>query len=175
MKPTTALVAIILCFTFAVCYTMYLTNSGYWIVLLFLFNVIIYLNDKDVTLLKNYLNGNIIVFDIFDEQRILCLGCSLEKKLDELKRFECVEKIEIINTPFKYASKQLKKENSVISVGKYKIGGDQKVVFIGGPCSIENYDSISNIAEGVKKAGANILRGGAYKPRTSPYSFQGLK
>ena len=137
--------------------------------------MIIYLNDKDVTLLKNYLNVNNVVFDIIDEYKILCLGCSLEKYIEELNTFECVEKVEVINTPFKYASKQLKEERSVVSVGKYKIGGDQKIIFIGGPCSIENYDSIFNITEGVKNAGANILRGGAYKPRTSPYSFQGLK
>lgn len=137
--------------------------------------MIIYLNNKDVTSLKNYLISNNILFDIVDEKRVLCIGSSFTNVEEKIRTFDCVDHVEIINTPFKYASKQLKKENSVVSVGKYKIGGDQKVIFIGGPCSIENHDSIFKIAEGVKNAGANILRGGAYKPRTSPYSFQGLK
>ncbi|MDP2768037.1 MAG: 3-deoxy-7-phosphoheptulonate synthase, partial [Candidatus Methanoperedens sp.] len=76
--------------------------------------------------------------------------------------------------PFRLVSREFKKEDSVIDLGKgVKIGG-KEVVIMGGPCTIENIDSLFEIAREVKKAGATVLRGGAFKPRTSPYSFQGL-
>ena len=73
--------------------------------------------------------------------------------------------------PFKLASRELK-ERTVIDVGGVKIGGEE-IVVMAGPCSVEGHDMLIEIAEGVKKSGAKILRGGAFKPRTSPYSFQG--
>lgn len=80
-----------------------------------------------------------------------------------------------ISTPYKRASRQYHPEDTIIDVNGIKIGGKENVVIIGGPCSVENECQILEIAEGVKEAGAKMLRGGAYKPRTSPYVFQGLQ
>ncbi|MDY5930604.1 MAG: 3-deoxy-7-phosphoheptulonate synthase [Candidatus Ornithospirochaeta sp.] len=78
-----------------------------------------------------------------------------------------------ISKPYKLASRELKKEDTIVSVKNIKIGGN-RVCVIAGPCAVESYDQIMTIAEKVREAGAVILRGGAFKPRTSPYSFQGL-
>ena len=80
-----------------------------------------------------------------------------------------------ISTPYKRASRQYHPEDTIIDVNGIKIGGRENVVIIGGHCSVENECQILEIAEGVKEAGARMLRGGAYKPRTSPYVFQGLQ
>jgi 3-deoxy-7-phosphoheptulonate synthase len=85
-----------------------------------------------------------------------------------------VEEVLPILAPYKIASRELKKETTVIRAGSLTVGGDT-VGIIAGPCSVENEDQILKAAHGVKAAGATALRGGAYKPRTSPYSFQGLK
>lgn len=83
--------------------------------------------------------------------------------------------LEVINVshPYKLVSREFKQENTIVDVGGVKIGG-QDLVVIAGPCSVETYDQTLRIARAVKAAGAHLLRGGAYKPRTSPYSFQGL-
>ena len=78
-----------------------------------------------------------------------------------------------ISKPYKLASREMKKEDTIVQVGKVKIGGN-RVAVIAGPCAVENYDQIMTIAESVREAGAVMLRGGAFKPRTSPYAFQGL-
>lgn len=84
-----------------------------------------------------------------------------------------VESVVPISKPYKMASREFKKEDTIVSVGKVKIGGN-RVCIMAGPCAVESYDQIMSIAESVREAGAVILRGGAFKPRTSPYSFQGL-
>lgn len=76
--------------------------------------------------------------------------------------------------PYKLASKELHKEKMVIEVDGLKIGGDQFIV-MAGPCSVESREQIVETAQAIKEAGSQILRGGAYKPRTSPYSFQGME
>ncbi len=78
-----------------------------------------------------------------------------------------------ISKPYKLASREMKKEDTIVQVGKVKIGGN-RVAVIAGPCAVESYDQIMAIAESVREAGAVMLRGGAFKPRTSPYAFQGL-
>jgi 3-deoxy-7-phosphoheptulonate synthase len=78
-----------------------------------------------------------------------------------------------ISVPYKFTSREFKHEDTVIEIGDVKIGGDEVVVFAG-PCSVESEEQTMIIAERVAKAGAKVLRGGAFKPRTSPYSFQGL-
>lgn len=91
-----------------------------------------------------------------------------------LEVFPGVEKVMPVLAPYKLVSKEFKKEGSVIDLGKgVKIGG-KEIVVMAGPCAIENLDMLMHIAGEVKKAGAKVLRGGAFKPRTSPYSFQGL-
>jgi len=84
-----------------------------------------------------------------------------------------VERVMPVMQPFKLASLEFKPEKSVIEVGDVKIGGDE-VIVMAGPCAVESYDQIMESAHVVKAAGAKILRGGAFKPRTSPYAFQGL-
>ncbi len=84
-----------------------------------------------------------------------------------------VERVMPVMQPFKLASLEFKPEKSVIEIGDVKIGGDE-VIVMAGPCAVESYDQIMESAHIVKAAGAKILRGGAFKPRTSPYAFQGL-
>ncbi len=85
-----------------------------------------------------------------------------------------VEKVVPVTAPYKLVSRQVKVEDSVIQVGDVAIGGDALVV-MAGPCAVENWEHLITVARRVKKAGAQVLRGGAFKPRTSPYSFQGLE
>lgn len=84
-----------------------------------------------------------------------------------------VEKIHRIIQPYKLASRDFKTKDTTIRIGKNTIGG-RKIHVIAGPCAVENLPTLLKIAAEVKKAGATFIRGGAYKPRTSPYSFQGL-
>ncbi|MCX5701443.1 MAG: 3-deoxy-7-phosphoheptulonate synthase, partial [Candidatus Omnitrophica bacterium] len=88
--------------------------------------------------------------------------------------FPGVEKVIPVLAPYRLVSREFKSQDSIIELGKgIKIGG-KKVVLMAGPCAVEDKDSLYEIATEVKKAGATVLRGGAFKPRTSPYSFQGL-
>lgn len=85
-----------------------------------------------------------------------------------------VEQIVRVEEPYKRANRKFHPENSIIEVGSETIGGEQLGI-IAGPCSVESEEQIVGIAKRIKEAGANFLRGGAFKPRTSPYSFQGLE
>jgi 3-deoxy-7-phosphoheptulonate synthase len=85
-----------------------------------------------------------------------------------------VENVLPILKPYKLASREFRKENTVISVGKEQIGG-ARIAVMAGPCAVENKTLLVEIAKEVKNAGANFIRGGAFKPRTSPYAFQGLE
>ncbi len=84
-----------------------------------------------------------------------------------------VSRVVPISKPYKLASRELKKEDTIVTVRNVKIGGS-RIAVIAGPCAVESEDQIMRIAKKVREAGAVILRGGAFKPRTSPYSFQGL-
>ncbi len=86
-----------------------------------------------------------------------------------------VEEVTRVSTPYKKASRMFHPEDSVIDVAGIKIGGSEPIVVIGGPCSVEGKQPLLDIADAVKDAGATMLRGGAYKPRTSPYAFQGME
>ena len=85
-----------------------------------------------------------------------------------------VEKVTRIMKPYKLASREFKREDSLVSVDDIQIGG-RRVVVMAGPCAVENEDQLMKAARIVKESGACILRGGAFKPRTSPFSFQGLE
>ena len=101
------------------------------------------------------------------------IGDNAILKKDIFESMDSVAFITQISKPYKLASREIKSENSIIDVDGVKIGGD-KITVMAGPCSIENRDMMLDIAKETKDAGASILRGGAFKPRTSPYSFQGL-
>ncbi|OGX24897.1 MAG: 3-deoxy-7-phosphoheptulonate synthase [Omnitrophica WOR_2 bacterium RIFCSPHIGHO2_01_FULL_48_9] len=91
-----------------------------------------------------------------------------------LEIFPGVDRVLPVLSPYKLVSREFKKEDTIVTIGKdVKVGG-KKVIVVAGPCSIESYDSLLSLAAKVKKAGATVLRGGAFKPRTSPYDFQGL-
>ena len=87
---------------------------------------------------------------------------------------EWVEKVMRVQEPYKRASRSFHPQNSIIDVSGVKVGG-KKLVVMAGPCSIETPEQIHTVAQAVKNSGASLLRGGAFKPRTSPYSFQGLR
>jgi len=96
-----------------------------------------------------------------------------EEEEDAIRVMTGVENVMRILKPYKLASREFKAEGTLIDV-KGRVIGDKKIQVIAGPCAIENKTLIMNIAEKVKDAGASFIRGGAFKPRTSPYSFQGL-
>jgi len=97
-----------------------------------------------------------------------------KERLTSLEALPYVEQVIRVLKPFKLAGREVKKEDTVVSCASTKIGGTHFGV-MAGPCSIESEQQIQETAEAVKAAGATILRGGAFKPRTSPYSFQGLE
>lgn len=94
--------------------------------------------------------------------------------IDLIKALEIVDDVKRIQEPYKAANRKFHPEDTVIQIGDVKIGGGN-FAMIAGPCSIESEEQILTVARAVKAAGATILRGGAFKPRTSPYAFQGLR
>jgi 3-deoxy-7-phosphoheptulonate synthase len=94
--------------------------------------------------------------------------------LESLEATPGVESAVRISAPYKFVSREFKREDSAIRVNGLEIGGDEFIV-MAGPCSVENEKQIMETAEGVAAAGARMLRGGAFKPRTSPYDFQGME
>ncbi|MFW5691087.1 MAG: 3-deoxy-7-phosphoheptulonate synthase [Chloroflexota bacterium] len=103
------------------------------------------------------------------------VGVVGEGKPFQAEKYEAltgVERVRHVTVPYKLASREMHPHNTVIPINGSKLGGD-KVLVIAGPCSVESREQIIEIACAVKEAGATALRGGAYKPRTSPYSFQG--
>src|SRR5207245_3125854 len=94
--------------------------------------------------------------------------------LRSLESLECVESVTPILKPYKLASREVRQESTQIRIGDVTIGG-RSIVVMAGPCAVESRLQLLEAAEKVKAAGAHILRGGAFKPRTSPYAFQGLE
>ena len=86
---------------------------------------------------------------------------------------EAVEKVMHVSEPYKLANRAFHPDDSIIDVSGVKVGGDH-LALIAGPCSVESKEQVIEIAKAAKAAGANMLRGGAFKPRTSPYAFQGM-
>ena len=101
------------------------------------------------------------------------IGDERKPQTENFSAIPGVEQVLSIMKPFKLASREFHKEDSAVYVGKVKIGGGS-LAMIAGPCAVEGYEVLDAIAKYVKAGGANILRGGAFKPRTSPYSFQGM-
>ena len=101
------------------------------------------------------------------------VGDTTSVDIGKIASLDIVEEVKRIQEPYKKANRKFHPEDSVVDVNGVKIGGGSFQV-IAGPCSVETLEQICLVAEEVKKAGAGLLRGGAFKPRTSPYSFQGL-
>ncbi len=102
------------------------------------------------------------------------IGDTTSLDTDMLESIDIVESAKRIQEPFKSANRKFHPEDTIIEIGDVKIGGGNFAV-IAGPCSVESEEQLCTIAEKVKEAGAGLLRGGAFKPRTSPYAFQGLR
>lgn len=93
---------------------------------------------------------------------------------NRIMNFPGVKEIIHVTKKYKLVSREFRPQNTLVKVGKRIVFGGEKPVIIAGPCAIESYEQLLKIAKNVKKMGADMLRGGAYKPRTSPYAFQGL-
>ena len=102
------------------------------------------------------------------------IGDTSRVDIELLNSLEIVESVKRVSEPFKQANRKFHPIDTVVEIGNTKIGGGH-FAMIAGPCSVESEQQIITVAQAVKEAGANILRGGAFKPRTSPYAFQGLK
>ncbi len=118
------------------------------------------------------------VHSIEGEERVVIgvvgAGGDVTACLESLEATPGVERAVRISAPYKFVSKEFRQDRTVIRAGKAEIGGDEFVV-MAGPCSVESERQIMETAEAVGAAGAKILRGGAFKPRTSPYDFQGME
>jgi 3-deoxy-7-phosphoheptulonate synthase len=117
-------------------------------------------------------------YDIHESQgttsKILgIIGDTSRIDLDRIYAQDCVERVQRISEGYKNPNRKMHPEDTVIDVGNLKIGG-KSLQIIAGPCSVESEEQIMETAVAVRAAGATMLRGGAYKPRTSPYAFQGL-
>ena len=102
------------------------------------------------------------------------VGDTSRVDIDLISSLDIVEQVQRVQEPYKNANRKFHPEDTIIDVCGHKIGGDNFTV-IAGPCSVESESQIIEVAKAVKEAGASMLRGGAFKPRTSPYAFQGLK
>ena len=102
------------------------------------------------------------------------VGDTSRVDMELLGSLEIVDSVKRVSEPFKQANRKFHPDDTVIQVGQVKIGGGN-FVMMAGPCSVESEEQIIEIAKAVKASGANILRGGAFKPRTSPYAFQGMQ
>ena len=102
------------------------------------------------------------------------IGDTSRVDMELLSSLEIVESVKRVSEPFKQANRKFHPKDTIIQVGDARIGGGY-FAMIAGPCSVESEEQIIEVARAVKESGANILRGGAFKPRTSPYAFQGMK
>ncbi|TDP58420.1 3-deoxy-7-phosphoheptulonate synthase [Aminicella lysinilytica] len=127
-------------------------------------------------LIKWFEDQGLRVHEYEDENQTVLglIGDTSGIDVEMLEMLENVERVAMISEPFKKANRKFHPEDSVIQVENAKIGGGEFAV-IAGPCSVESEEQIIEVAKQVKAAGATMLRGGAFKPRTSPYDFQGLK
>ena len=102
------------------------------------------------------------------------VGDTSRVDMDLLKSLDMVETVKRVSEPFKQANRKFHPQDTIVQAGNVRIGGGY-FAMIAGPCSVESEAQIIEVAESVKASGAGILRGGAFKPRTSPYAFQGMK
>ena len=133
-------------------------------------------NQKQVDNLTKFLKsrGFDLHMSVGEQHTILGLiGDTSKLDIDLIASLDVVEAVRRIQEPYKNANRKFHAADTVVNAGGAQIGGGH-FMMIAGPCSVENHDQILSVAESVKASGANMLRGGAFKPRTSPYAFQGL-
>lgn len=142
--------------------------------------IVILKKNHDQGQLDNFINwlkssGLDVHMSVGQSQTILGLiGDTQHIDVDLISQLDIVEAVRRVQEPYKNANRKFHPNDTVIKVGNTQIGGGN-LTLIAGPCSVESEEQICSIAESVKKSGATLLRGGAFKPRTSPYSFQGLR
>ena len=134
-------------------------------------------NEEEILKITNMLyKYNVQVNSIVGQSKTVLglVGDTSSLDVNSIYLNESVDKVIKVQEPYKKANRKMHPENSVIKVDNVEIGGS-KIIVMAGPCSVESENQVIDIAKHVKGDGATILRGGAWKPRTSPYSFQGLK
>ncbi len=127
--------------------------------------------------LTKWIKSQGVKIDVSKGEKNLILGLvgdTSKIDIDLIRSLDIVENVKRIQEPFKLANRKFHPQDTIVDVCGHKFGGNS-FQLIAGPCSVESKEQIIGIAKAVKAAGANILRGGAFKPRTSPYAFQGLK
>ena len=133
-------------------------------------------DQKQLDNLTNWIEKQGLKIDVSNGQNTKILGLvgdTSKVDIDLIQSLDIVEDVKRIQEPYKLANRKFHPEDTIVDVSGYKFGG-KNFQFIAGPCSVESEKQVIGIAKAVKEAGANILRGGAFKPRTSPYAFQGL-
>ena len=131
---------------------------------------------EDIERVENMVKARGLDTHVIEGAEMTIIGCIGDTSRIDAKLFEvdpAVTKVMHVQEPYKLASRAFHPDNSIIDVSGVKVGGDN-LALIAGPCSVESVDQVLEIAKAAKASGANMLRGGAFKPRTSPYSFQGL-
>ena len=132
---------------------------------------------EQTTHLVSWLKQMNLDVHISEGQEITVLGLigdTSRVDMDLLKSLEIVETVKRVSEPFKQANRKFHPNDTIVQIGDVRIGGGY-FAMIAGPCSVESEEQIISVAHSVKESGAHILRGGAFKPRTSPYAFQGMK
>ena len=130
----------------------------------------------DLHRVENMVKARGLDTHVIEGSDMTIIGCIGDTSRIDPKLFEVdssVTKVMHVQEPYKLASRAFHPEDSVIDVSGVKVGGDH-LALIAGPCSVESTEQVLEIAKAAKASGANMLRGGAFKPRTSPYSFQGM-
>ena len=133
-------------------------------------------SEENVTRVENQIKAKGLDTHIVRGTGLTIIGCIGDTTLIDPRLFEvdsCVDKVMHVQEPYKLANRAFHPEDSIVDVSGVKIGGGH-MGLIAGPCSVETFEQVLSVAKAAKASGANLLRGGAFKPRTSPYSFQGL-
>ena len=132
--------------------------------------------EENITRVENLVKKRGLDTHVVRGTEMTIIGCIGDTTLIDPRQFEvdsCVDKVMHVQEPYKLANRAFHQEDSVVNVSGVKIGGGH-LGLIAGPCSVESFEQVLEIAKAAKESGANLLRGGAFKPRTSHYSFQGL-
>ncbi len=131
---------------------------------------------QDIARIEDMVRAHGLGTHIIEGTEMTVIGCTGDTTRIDMKLFEvdpAVTKVMHVQEPYKLANRAFHPEDSIVDVSGVRVGGGN-LALIAGPCSVESTEQVLEIAHAVKAAGANMLRGGAFKPRTSPYSFQGL-
>lgn len=144
--------------------------------------IIVLKNDNGTEEIQNFIEGlissyKIQVHQVVGEQQTILglIGDTSQVDIDYISAQDIVASVKRVQEPYKKANRKFHPENTVITLPGGATIGDGSLALIAGPCSVESKEQICEIAEAVQKSGAAFLRGGAFKPRTSPYAFQGMK